>query len=242
MNKALTALILILAVGIISFLLFVNSNNRSQLLRQDLTKKPADVERNYVKKEVAVQPRQGFWDDWWDSKSMFPSFETTETVLSQSPPYFEPDSTESEMAQATTDLEALINLCAQYKDSNEIDDLFELYEPVINNDYQNIEIYKSLSDFLIQESRVDEALSLLYKGIELNPEDPQFRYLLGDTLTMLQQYQEALEQYQVAIMTDKANPAAYYNFAQIYEYMDLYDIANQNYMIAQSLWNSQDIQ
>lgn len=62
---------------------------------------------------------------------------------------------------------------------NQYKDAFELYENVVSNDPKNTFAWLDYSDALRANSQIDEAISIIIKGIEINPDEAELLYRLS---------------------------------------------------------------
>jgi tetratricopeptide (TPR) repeat protein len=80
--------------------------------------------------------------------------------------------------------------------------------------------YFNLGLTLVKQGRYEEALPHLRRGVEIEPTDPQYLDLLGDTYQRLGQLTEAREVLEKAIAVDKAYARAHYDLGVVFARME----------------------
>jgi tetratricopeptide (TPR) repeat protein len=144
---------------------------------------------------------------------------------------------EEKLKENPGDTELIVNLALVYKDLLMQTAFKYVMNDIIYFNKKNIEVYETLSNFLIDSSDNESAFEILYRGIDNNSDDPKYFFLLGDKLASVGKYEEAVEIYQRGIKINPNDHAAYYNLAIIYSSMNKQDMADQANSIARELLN-----
>jgi tetratricopeptide (TPR) repeat protein len=135
----------------------------------------------------------------------------------------------------SNDTEAIVNLGIVHKELMLQDSLEIFFHDIIERNQNSIEVYETIFNILIDNSYIDKAIDLLYKGIDQNSNNTIFYYLLGDKLCDLGRYEEAVDIYNRAIRINPNDHGAYYNLALIFDSMGNQELAAEAYNASQEL-------
>ncbi len=94
---------------------------------------------------------------------------------------------------------------------------------------QSPEGERNLAAIAFEEGRYDDALEIYKRLIEAEPEEPGLRTSLAGALGAVSNYEQALEQLEVAIELDPLNVEAYHNRAVVHERQGRADLAIADY-------------
>jgi len=94
---------------------------------------------------------------------------------------------------------------------------------------QSPEGERNLAAIAFEEGRYDDALEIYKRLIEAEPEEPGLRTSLAGALGAVGDYEQALEQLELAIELDPLNVEAYHNRAVIHERQGRADLAIADY-------------
>ena len=92
--------------------------------------------------------------------------------------------------------------CRMYADEE------TLWEMTIAKNPDCLMAYNNLGNILSQKGRLDEALAIFQKALEIDPDDGKVHYNLGGALLQKGKVDEAIAHFQKAIEIDPHNPAA----------------------------------
>lgn len=116
--------------------------------------------------------------------------------------------------------EELVRLISEADDHyvrGRIDQAFDLYSIVLEQDPSVAWAYNRIGAILAQRDQLDAAEEALQKALELNPELPQAHSNLGNIHYTRGEYDAAIERYQTAAKLDPANPLYHENLHAAYK-------------------------
>jgi tetratricopeptide (TPR) repeat protein/DNA-binding winged helix-turn-helix (wHTH) protein len=100
---------------------------------------------------------------------------------------------------------------------------------------QETEAYSRLARLLRAEERPQEALAILHRGLEVNPDDKDLNNALGFVLLSLHRYPEAIDTYQRYVELAPNEPNAHDSLGMAYEQSGSYEDAVNEYNRALAL-------
>lgn len=105
-------------------------------------------------------------------------------------------------------------------------------EIMLNKNPNNVELLYAYAIQLKNEKQFEDALSIVNKALEFNPDFALAHFLKGDILRNMEKYKEAVDEY---LYTTQINPYcadAYFNIAKILELLDDRELALDYYKTA----------
>ena len=114
----------------------------------------------------------------------------------------------------------------------------EAYEQAVRLNPSDSEIMMEYSRFLAYAGQYDEAITAGQRALELDPNAPGQYNRLGSMLELSARPEEAMALYQKAIQIDPAYPVSYSNLAALNMAMGNNELALENLLIAEQLWQS----
>ena len=103
---------------------------------------------------------------------------------------------------------------------------------MLNKNPNNVELLYAYAIQLKNEKQFEDALSIVNKALEFNPDFALAHFLKGDILRNMEKYKEAVDEY---LYTTQINPYcadAYFNIAKILELLDDRELALDYYKTA----------
>jgi tetratricopeptide (TPR) repeat protein len=117
------------------------------------------------------------------------------------------------------DVSALMFTAQYYIDNDNLEDLYYFFNSTIEQFPANFEIYHNFAILFTEKLEFRYALQLLSSGIEKASNNPEIRYIFGDHLEILEKYEEAIDQYKIALELNRENPEGYFKIGMIYKKM-----------------------
>lgn len=100
---------------------------------------------------------------------------------------------------------ALFQLIDLYQKDGEWIKAAEALAPVVADDPRNIDLRRRQAYFYLEGGRADTSIALLEGLLEVAPRDDRARYLYGESLSALGQFEKANEQYRTLLLHGKPN-------------------------------------
>ncbi len=122
----------------------------------------------------------------------------------------------------------ILNLIDSYLALEEYDEAYALLQPIVKENYKDIELIKKVANILNALNRFEENDTFLMWAYQKHPDNNEIKKLLGDTNLSLSNFKKAVHYYQS--MTDaENNKNVHYKLAECYRHMKQFDKAERNY-------------
>ena len=118
-----------------------------------------------------------------------------------------------------TNIEFLQYLASIYKSEDRLPDYIDMYNNVLAEHPNNIELYGNFANMLASNNP-DEATKLLEDGVDKNNNDPKFYYLLADHFIEIGNIESGVHYYREALSLNPNDPWGHFFLGQIYSQID----------------------
>jgi len=205
-----------LVISAQDYLLMMDTVSAAQMLEKALTLQPNDIEAVYQLGRVRY--KQGRMED--------------AIVCFQKVLHSDPSRTK-----------ALENLGLSLERAGDLAQALAAYQQAVNLDraasLHSDRPYLYLGTLLVKIGRSQEAVPVLARGIELNPDSGKLHAELGKAYLNLKQAGDALQEMEVSVKLDPKDGSSHYALARLYASMGKPDLAKQQFEAATAQFDNE---